>query len=147
MAMPMVLALTAKPIIAGVVLYARTKDGRIACAANRSTSVRKLIKPIMTRRTAAPCLREGDTSAMPRRRFFVRVWIIGFVARLERRYMLSSGFISGARISAESRTAGFCVLFFHQWASGPNSEVTSPASCSIGTAQVLRYSVMDPSMT
>jgi len=58
--------------------------------------------------------------------------------------MLSSGFISGGRISAESRTVGFFVLFFHQWANGPNSEVTSPAPCSIGTAQVLRYSDMEP---
>ncbi len=49
-------------------------------------------------------------------------------------------------MSAEISTAGCLVLFFHQCASGPNSAVTSPASCSMGTAQLLRYSVIEPEM-
>jgi hypothetical protein len=36
----------------------------IACVANRSTRVRKLIKPMMTSRTAAPCPRDGLGAAL-----------------------------------------------------------------------------------
>ena len=45
-AMPKVLALTAKPIAARLTPNASTSDGRIACAAKRSTSVRKAISVI-----------------------------------------------------------------------------------------------------
>src|SRR5205807_2089307 len=44
-AMPMVLALTAKPMAAGVTLYALASDGRIAWVAKRSTTVRKAVRP------------------------------------------------------------------------------------------------------
>ena len=50
-AMPIVLALTAKPIAAGVTRYARVRDGRMACAANRSTTVRNAVNPITTVRS------------------------------------------------------------------------------------------------
>ena len=35
-------------------------------------------------------------------------------------------------------------MFFHQCARSPNSTATSPATCSIGTLQELRYSVIAP---
>jgi hypothetical protein len=47
-AMPNVLALTAIPIAPGVTRKWRTRAGSSACAANRSTRVRKLIRPIAT---------------------------------------------------------------------------------------------------
>ena len=47
----------------------------------------------------------------------------------------------------KSKRAGLLVLFFHQCESEPDSTVTSPALCSIGTAQVLRYSVTAPDTT
>ena len=49
-AMPNVLALTAKPIVARLTPNLSTSDGRIACAANRSTSVRKAISAMMPKR-------------------------------------------------------------------------------------------------
>jgi len=61
-------------------------------------------------------------------------------------YMLSSGLMAGGRTSAEINTAGSFELFFHQCCKGPNSPVTSPALCSIGSEQVLRYSVIEPEM-
>src|SRR5205823_12363305 len=45
-AMPMVLALTAKPMAAGVTLYALASDGRIAWVAKRSAWVRKAGRPL-----------------------------------------------------------------------------------------------------
>src|SRR6516225_4869340 len=60
-AIPIVLELTAKPMAAGVTLYARARDGRIAWVANRSTTVRKAVKPITIVRSSTP---EGD-SAFP----------------------------------------------------------------------------------
>src|SRR5262250_2767586 len=52
--------------------------------------------------------------------------------------------ICGGRMSAEISTAGCLVLFLHQCERLPCSATTSPAGCSIGTAQVLRYSVTEP---
>src|SRR5690349_21524237 len=48
------------------------------------------------------------------------------------------------RISDEISTAGFLDVFFHQWARSPDSTARSPALCTIGTAQLERYSVIWP---
>src|SRR5262249_26138575 len=65
-AMPIMLALTAKPIAAGVTRYARVRDGRMACVANRSTTVRNAVNPITTvcsRTLDAPaCISAGGES-------------------------------------------------------------------------------------
>lgn len=53
-AMPIVLAFTAKPMAAGVTPYAWASDGRIACVANRSTTVRNAASPITSVRMSAP---------------------------------------------------------------------------------------------
>jgi hypothetical protein len=45
-AIPIVLALTAKLIAAGLTLYAWAKDGRMAWVANKSTTVRNAINPM-----------------------------------------------------------------------------------------------------
>jgi len=52
-AMPMVLALTAKPMAARLTWYVSTSVDRIAWAANRSTKVRKPITPISRPRAAS----------------------------------------------------------------------------------------------
>src|SRR5262249_21657861 len=65
-AMPIVPALTAKPMAAGVTRYARVRDGRMACVANRSTTVRNAVNPITTvcsRTLDAPaCISAGGES-------------------------------------------------------------------------------------
>src|SRR5919198_3079743 len=52
--MPIVLELTATPIAAGVTPYARVSVGRIACVANRSTTVRNAVNPITAVRSSTP---------------------------------------------------------------------------------------------
>ena len=53
-AMPIVLALTAKPIAAGLTAYALASDGRMACVAKRSTTVRKAVRPMTNVRRSEP---------------------------------------------------------------------------------------------
>src|ERR1700752_3285869 len=71
---------------------------------------------------------------------------IGLQARnhepAESGYMLLSAL--SCRISAEINTAFSLPVFFHQWAVVWVSGATSPALCTIGTAQVLAYSVTSP---
>ncbi len=50
------------------------------------------------------------------------------------------------RTSAESSTTVSLPVFFHQWAVALVSRATSPALCTIGTAQLLAYSVISPLM-
>ena len=53
-AIPIVVAFTAKLIDAGLTPYAAVRNGRIACVANRSTSVRNAVVAItMKRKTPA----------------------------------------------------------------------------------------------
>ena len=61
---PIVLALTAKPIAAGATWNACASEGRIACVAKRSTTVRNAVKPITKERSSA---------SAPRRSAFVAV--------------------------------------------------------------------------
>ena len=63
-------------------------------------------------------------------------------AGLQSRYMLLS--ILSCRMSAEISTAFSLPVFFHQCAVVCVSGATSPALCTIGTAQVLAYSVTSP---
>src|SRR4029453_2889580 len=48
--------------------------------------------------------------------------------------------------SAESSTTVLSPVFFHQCETSLVSETTSPALCTIGTAQLLAYSLISPSM-
>ena len=48
-------------------------------------------------------------------------------------------------MSAEIKVTGSLPLFFHQWDRPTDSMAASPARCSIGTAQLLLYSVIVPS--
>jgi hypothetical protein len=48
--------------------------------------------------------------------------------------------------SAESSTTVLSPVFFHQCETSLVSATTSPALCTIGTAQLLAYSLISPSM-
>src|SRR5262245_27944217 len=64
--MPMVLAFTAKPMAAGETLYARASIGRIACVANKSTSVRNAVRQMTIERSSTaeewPCISIDEES-------------------------------------------------------------------------------------
>src|ERR1051326_7591233 len=53
-ATPLVLVLPGKPMAAGVTAEALASDGRMACVANRSTTVRKAVSPITRLRRSTP---------------------------------------------------------------------------------------------
>src|ERR1700757_435634 len=58
--------------------------------------------------------------------------------------MCSSFFISTGKRSTEMSTTGAPVLFCHQCCVPLSSDATSPVLCTIGTAQLLAYSMISP---
>ena len=140
----------------------------MACVANRSTTVRKAIRPITRlRRSDAG----GVRSAMDGRRRWAcgqrghravpqLVEARGAPRRAASR-RVTGGAMDGGRAgshhvcvcrrscsrSAESSTAVVLPVFFHQCEVPVPLGATSPALCTIGTAQLLAYSVTSPSTT
>jgi hypothetical protein len=62
--MPNVLALTAKPIVARLTPNFSTRDGRIACAAKRSTRVRKAMSAMRPKRALSAAIMRKPLDAV-----------------------------------------------------------------------------------
>ena len=159
-AMPIVLALTAKPMAAGVTPYALASDGRIACVAKRSTTVRNAVSPMMSERRSAALIRGCVVEALPAP-IMMGPWKIhcekcgapddsagapplGGRNRPAVYIMWSSIFAATGNRSTEISTAVALPVFFHQCDVPFFSGAMSPALCTIGTAQLLAYSTTSP---
>ncbi len=129
----------------------------MAWVAKRSTTVRKAVSAITMKRRIAPServrvLADGASTALLNMAVASAMRKMDVTFRGEERHIREEGesyivWSFGSLIrSAESSTTVLSPVFFHQCETSLVSATTSPALCTIGTAQLLAYSLISPSM-